>query len=140
MTPVGVGNERRGDAPHPGPLIKREYVDALGIAMRDLAAHIDMSVERLEAMLDGSRSIDVDKKKRPRRRGLFLVRYRLNVRRAADDHFARRAHAVILVAVCVGGGNERIFIGTGNARSAKRARHLFRHVLSSVRYAIDVRV
>ncbi len=33
--------------------------------MRDLAAHIDMSVERLEAMLDGSRSIDVDKKKGP---------------------------------------------------------------------------
>jgi len=59
-----------------------------------------------------------------------MLRCCLNVGRAADDHLARGTHAVVLVAMCVGGCDERFFVGTSDARSAKRARYLFRHTLS----------
>jgi hypothetical protein len=34
------------------------------------------------------------------------------------DHLARRAHAVVLVPVCVGGCDERIFVVTGDDLTA----------------------
>jgi hypothetical protein len=46
------------------------------------------------------------------------TRFELDLDRAADDHFSRRAHAVILVAVRVGGGDELVFGVTRDVRSA----------------------
>lgn len=52
--------DRRLTAPHPGPTIRRDYVDALGVSVDALAGQIGMPKARLEAMLDGRISIDVD--------------------------------------------------------------------------------
>ncbi len=60
MTPIRVGSERRVEAPHPGPLIKRDYVDAMGLAVDQLAAHAGLDAGRLSAMFDGTASFDVD--------------------------------------------------------------------------------
>jgi addiction module HigA family antidote len=60
MTPIEVNVERRQAAPHPGPIIKRDYLDVLGMSVEALAAALDMDLERLAAMLEGRASIDVD--------------------------------------------------------------------------------
>lgn len=60
MTPIRVGSERRVEAPHPGPLIKRDYVDAVGLSVDRLAAHAGLDALRLNAMFDGTASFDVD--------------------------------------------------------------------------------
>lgn len=60
MTPIRVDSERRVEAPHPGPQIKRDYVDALGLTVSELATHVGLEVERLTAMLAGTRSLDVE--------------------------------------------------------------------------------
>lgn len=228
MTPMSVGRERRGAAPHPGPLIVAEYIDALGVAVdrcrcRRAARtrpptpgrthHAHASALRFRTRASGGfprdgrclrpvRSLlhalwrgdrlrvyesngtpiwhglvltDLDgrvlipfvrtdvwrqwfaqgrpadlwigpkhascfermhanaeettrtKKKSLARAGLLCCNGVLNVGRAADDHFARRAHPMIFIAMCIGGGDECILIGAGDARSAKRTRNLFRH-------------
>jgi addiction module HigA family antidote len=57
---IEVSVERRLAAPHPGPIIKRDYVDVLGIELSALAAQLDLDQDRLEAMLAGRTSIDVN--------------------------------------------------------------------------------
>jgi addiction module HigA family antidote len=52
--------DRRLSAPHPGPTIRRDYIDVLGLDVDVLAAQIGLPKDRLEAMLDGRISIDVD--------------------------------------------------------------------------------
>jgi addiction module HigA family antidote len=52
--------ERRAAAPHPGPIVKRQFMDPLGITAEALAVQIDVDAGRLAAMLEGSASIDVD--------------------------------------------------------------------------------
>ncbi len=52
--------DRRAAAPHPGPLVKRDYLDALGLEVAQLAAHVGLETARLEAILAGDRSFDVD--------------------------------------------------------------------------------
>lgn len=59
MTPVSVGSERRVEAPHPGPLIRRDYIDVLGLTVEDIAAHLGVDAEPLRGMLAGTRTIDV---------------------------------------------------------------------------------
>jgi addiction module HigA family antidote len=54
-----VGAERRVAAPHPGPLLKREYVDMLGLDVATFAAQLGMDASLLGAMLEGRASIDV---------------------------------------------------------------------------------
>jgi addiction module HigA family antidote len=55
-----IGAERRVAAPHPGPIVKRDYLDPLGIETRVLASHVGMESARLESMLAGVTSFDVD--------------------------------------------------------------------------------
>ena len=55
-----IGIERRAAAPHPGPIIKRDYLDELGYDEAVLADHLELDPERLRAMLEGRASIDAD--------------------------------------------------------------------------------
>jgi addiction module HigA family antidote len=57
---MSLFTERRAAAPHPGPLIVRQLLDPLGISVEALAEQIEMSADRLGAMLDGRSSIDVE--------------------------------------------------------------------------------
>jgi addiction module HigA family antidote len=52
--------ERRAAAPHPGPIVKRQFLDPLGVSPAALAEQIGMDAERLAAMLEGRASIDVE--------------------------------------------------------------------------------
>ncbi len=52
--------ERRTAAPHPGPVIKSQFLDPLGISAEALAQQIGLPAERLAAMLEGRTSIDVE--------------------------------------------------------------------------------
>lgn len=52
--------ERREPAPHPGPLIARDYLRPLGLDVREFAALVGMDGDRLAAMLAGTLSLDVD--------------------------------------------------------------------------------
>ena len=52
--------DRRVSAPHPGPRLKRDYFDALGLDVRDFSASIGVDHRRLSEMLAGRESIDVD--------------------------------------------------------------------------------
>ena len=60
MSRIEVSVDRRLAGAHPGPIIKRDYVDVLGVELSSLAAQLDMEPDRLEAMLAGRASIDVD--------------------------------------------------------------------------------
>ncbi|MDQ2857880.1 MAG: HigA family addiction module antitoxin [Candidatus Eremiobacteraeota bacterium] len=60
IDPIDVAAERRAAAPHPGPIIKRDYLDVLGVDAVSLARQIDMDAASLGAMLAGRQSIDVD--------------------------------------------------------------------------------
>jgi len=52
--------ERRTAAPHPGPLVKEQFLDPLGVSPEALAAQIDIDADRLADMLAGRSSIDVE--------------------------------------------------------------------------------
>ncbi len=52
--------ERREAAPHPGPILKRDFLDALGVSPGAFADHVGLDGDRLTAMLDGRESLDVD--------------------------------------------------------------------------------
>jgi len=54
-----AGIERRVAAPHPGPIIRRDFLDVVGMDAATLAAQIGTDAEILAEMLDGRRSIDV---------------------------------------------------------------------------------
>ena len=56
---VKVGAERRVAAPHPGTIVKRDYVDAAGLSVADLAAHCGMDPGHLAAVLAGEAPLDV---------------------------------------------------------------------------------
>ena len=55
-----VRTDRRAAAPHPGPILKREYLDPAGVGVATLAGQIGIEPSRLEAMLAGAMSFDVD--------------------------------------------------------------------------------
>lgn len=57
---MGVGIERRFAAPHPGPIIQRDFLDALGFSAPTLAGQLGMDPERLADMLAGRISFDVE--------------------------------------------------------------------------------
>jgi addiction module HigA family antidote len=52
--------ERRAEAPHPGPTLKRDFLDPLGLDAAAFAAHLGMERASLEAMLAGVAPIDVE--------------------------------------------------------------------------------
>lgn len=60
ITPTSPDAERREAAPHPGPYLKREFLDELGISVAAFADAVGMDVGRLGDMLAGERSLDVD--------------------------------------------------------------------------------
>jgi len=60
MSSTEASIERRLVAPHPGPTIKRDYIDVLSLDVATVASQIAMDPARLEAMLAGTISIDVD--------------------------------------------------------------------------------
>jgi hypothetical protein len=67
-------------------------------------------------------------KKTPLRRGLFAFTEAVSgVRGSAEDHLARRAHAVVFVTVRVGRGDQGIFIVARDRRAAEGARNLESH-------------
>lgn len=55
-----IESERRAVAPHPGPKLKAEYFDALGVDTDSFARDYRIDPERFAAMLAGKLSIDVD--------------------------------------------------------------------------------
>lgn len=55
-----TARERRTAAPHPGPEIARDYLAPLGLDARVFAALVGMDGDRLDAMLAGTMSLDVD--------------------------------------------------------------------------------
>lgn len=54
-----VGAERRAEAPHPGPLIARDFLEPLGLEAAAFAEQLRLDPAVLGAMLDGRASIDV---------------------------------------------------------------------------------
>jgi addiction module HigA family antidote len=92
MSPIEVSVERRLAAPHPGPIIKRDYVEALGIEIPALATALGMDPARLEAMLAGSLSIDVDAAIRFAR-GLQLPAERIMQMQVRSDFAVARPQA-----------------------------------------------
>jgi len=52
--------ERRSAAPHPGPIVKEQFLDPLGVSPEALAEQIGMDAGRLASMLAGESSIDVE--------------------------------------------------------------------------------
>lgn len=54
-----VGAERRAEAPHPGPLIARDFLEPLGLGATGFAEELGMDPSVLAAMLEGHASIDV---------------------------------------------------------------------------------
>jgi len=60
ITPINVTTDRRASAPHPGPRLKRDYFDALGIDLAAFAESVGMDHRRLGDMLAGRTTIDVD--------------------------------------------------------------------------------
>jgi len=52
--------DRRASAPHPGPLLRRAFLDVLGVDDAALAEQLGLEPEHLSAMLDGTASIDVE--------------------------------------------------------------------------------
>jgi addiction module HigA family antidote len=60
ITPINVTTDRRASAPHPGPRLKREYFDVLGIDVAEFARAVGLDARRLADMLAGRDSIDVD--------------------------------------------------------------------------------
>lgn len=55
-----LGLNRRTPAPHPGRLVAREFLDPLGLDPTKFANLIGMDATRLNAMLAGDASLDVD--------------------------------------------------------------------------------
>ncbi len=54
------GESRRQAAPHPGPVILRDYLAPLELDAESLATQIGMDAHLLAAMLSGAKSIDVE--------------------------------------------------------------------------------
>lgn len=88
-----VGADRRAPAPHPGPIIRRDYMEPLGIDVPTLAGHVGIDPSRLEALLDGRISFTVDVAVRlaralglpPERLMQMQVRYDFSEARAGDE-------------------------------------------------------
>jgi len=57
---IKVGADRRAPAPHPGPVIRAEYVEPLELSVATLCSKAGMDPQRFAEMLDGRRSFDVD--------------------------------------------------------------------------------
>ncbi len=57
---VSAAPGRRQEAPHPGPLIARDYLAPLRLDASSLAAAVGMDGPRLQSMLDGTLGIDVE--------------------------------------------------------------------------------
>ena len=55
-----IGVDRRGAAPHPGPILKREYLDRLGIEPDVFAIHANIDRVALADIFAGVRSLDAD--------------------------------------------------------------------------------
>lgn len=51
-------DERRVPAPHPGPLIRRQYFESIGLSISVFADHVGINFDRLDAMLHGEAPID----------------------------------------------------------------------------------
>ena len=126
MTPIEVSAERRLAAPHPGPIIKREYVDALEIDTASLAAALAMDRERLEGMLAGTISIDVDAAIRFAR-ALQLPAERIMQMQIRADFAAARPHSNY---TNVGIVRHRLRLrAVGRRTSRSRAARACRHAL-----------
>ncbi len=57
---IKVGADRRAPAPHPGPVIREEYVEPLELSVAALCANAGMDPQRFAEMLAGRRSFDVE--------------------------------------------------------------------------------
>lgn len=90
MSEIEISTDRRAAAPHPGPVIKRDFLDAIGIDVPSLAVTLAMDETRLAGMLAGELSIDVDAAIRLAR-GLGVPAERLmQMQSRADFSSARR--------------------------------------------------
>jgi addiction module HigA family antidote len=56
---VKVASERRSAAPHPGPILKAEFFDPIGLTVPAFALKVGMDPKILEEMLAGRAPIDV---------------------------------------------------------------------------------
>ncbi|GAC1441691.1 MAG: hypothetical protein NVS4B5_15900 [Vulcanimicrobiaceae bacterium] len=91
-TTTGAPSERRIEAPHPGPQIHRDYIEALGISIAEMSAHVGIELPVLEAMFAGTRSIDVDAAIRIAR-ALQLPAERIMRMQVRSDFADARGHA-----------------------------------------------
>lgn len=57
---IKVGADRRVPAPHPGPVIREEYVEPLELSVAALCSGAGMDPQRFAEMLAGRRSFDVE--------------------------------------------------------------------------------
>lgn len=89
ITPTRT-EERRGAAPHPGPQLKCEYLDALGVSVEAFAVAIGMDATRLGEMLAGARSLDVDAALRIARALELPAERLMRMQLRADFAFARQ--------------------------------------------------
>ncbi len=57
---IKVGADRRAPAPHPGPVIREEYFEPLGLSAAAVAVKAGMDPRRFGEMIAGKRSFDVE--------------------------------------------------------------------------------
>jgi addiction module HigA family antidote len=55
-----IATERRSEAPHPGPIVRRDFLEPLGQDHRSFAAHIGLDPERVYAILSGALPLDAE--------------------------------------------------------------------------------
>jgi addiction module HigA family antidote len=104
LSSIEISIERRAAAPHPGPVIKRDYLDAIGVDVPTFALQLGLDETRLSAMLSGEASIDVDAAIRIAR-GLGLPAERvMQMQIRADFGSARREGQFGNVSVVKGTG------------------------------------
>jgi addiction module HigA family antidote len=115
MPSIEVSVERRLAAPHPGPIIKRDFVDAIGLEVPALAAQLNMDEARLRAMLEGRMSIDVDAAIRFAR-GLQLPAERIMQMQIRADFSAARRDGQFGAVAIVGRSQEFPFPAVGFIR------------------------
>jgi addiction module HigA family antidote len=85
--------ENRLENPHPGADLRADLFEASGVTIAEAALATGLSVETIEAFLDGTRRVDADLDLRLGRYFGFSEGYFLRLQNAHDLEEARRTNA-----------------------------------------------
>lgn len=88
--------EDRLENPHPGAGLRADLFEASGVTVNETALATGLTVDAIEAFLDGARRVDADLDLRLGRYLGFSEGYFLRLQNAHDLEEARRANAAAL--------------------------------------------